>query len=250
MSPRVAVKEGAIFLGDAHYSPSRPALENFLSALETGRLQPPQIFWMGDIFDLLVGGVKATAEENAKMVARINALDIESYYFEGNHDFNLKKVFPKMRVFPRKQQPVFAAIGNKTAALSHGDLYTPLGYELYIRTITNPLLLKVLNMCNFKGWITDKINAYNNSKDLCKSIKNFGTITDIRVENYLRSGVDCVVEGHFHQNEIAMKAAGRLRYVNLPAYACNQSYFIVELNNSELFVECRVELRSNDVQRR
>jgi UDP-2,3-diacylglucosamine hydrolase len=238
------IKHDAIFIADAHHSVDRPVLDAFLNAIENKRIKPSQIFWMGDIFDLLVGGIKQTIANNQNIIARINALKIEQYYFEGNHDFNLKEIFPKITVFSRKTHPVIARLGEKKVALSHGDIQTPFLYNFYIKTITNKAVLKILSVLNVNGWITDKIDAYNNGKNLCKKLKNFDEIIDIRLDKYKKIGADIVVEGHFHQNVSKVLNPSALFYINLPAFVCSQSFFIVKSDNERFFVE--QELRSSN----
>lgn len=238
------IKQGAVFISDAHHSPKNKNLDNFLKAIENEQITPTQIFWMGDIFDLLVGGITPTLKENEAIIKRINALDIQQYYFEGNHDFNLQKVFPKITVFPRKVHPVIAECEGKKIALSHGDIFTPFGYNFYITVITNRFVLAFLSLLNYKMWITDKINAYNNAKNLCKRVKNFDKIVDMRLQKYRGFAVDMVVEGHFHQNFFMQKDEENISYLNLPAFVCSQSFFIVKSDYERLFIE--QELRSND----
>ncbi|MGM0533983.1 MAG: UDP-2,3-diacylglucosamine diphosphatase [Campylobacterota bacterium] len=243
----IEIEQGDIFIADAHYSPVRPQLERFLDALEAGELTPKRIFWMGDIFDLLVGGIKPTMWQNARMIERINALPMQQYYFEGNHDFNLSRVFPNITVYARKTHPVRAKLGEKTVLLAHGDIYTPKAYERYIRTITDKTVLKILNAVNIKGWITARINAYNYAKNLCTRINNFKTITDNRLTHYAQQKADIVIEGHFHQNMQMQKHEAGMIYCNLPAFVCNQSFIIVKSNTKQLFYE--QELRSNNGHR-
>lgn len=238
------ILDGAVFISDAHHSKNKEVLQSFLQAIEQKEILPTQIFWMGDIFDLLVGGIEVTLNENQSIIQRINALKIPQFYFEGNHDFNLENVFPKITVFKRKQQPVIANIGEKKAALAHGDIFTPLGYNLYINTITNPYVLTVLNKMNINNWITNKISQYNYAKNLCKVLENFDKIIDIRIAEYEKLGVDIVIEGHFHQNVFKKYEVQNIFYINLSAFVCSQSFFIVKSENERLLIE--QELRSNN----
>ena len=243
----IRIESGDIFIADAHYSQVRPQLEKFLDALENNELSPKQIFWMGDIFDLLVGGITPTIQQNQSMIDRINALPQKQYYFEGNHDFNLSDIFPNIAVYERKTHPVPARLGDKKVLLAHGDIYTPKSYERYIKTITNKTVLRLLNMCNIWGWITNKINAYNYGKNLCTQIKNFQTITDNRLLQYAKKDVDIIIEGHFHQNISRQRSSAGIIYLNLPAFVCNQSFIIVKSETKQIF--CEQELRSSNGHR-
>ena len=76
------------------------------------------------------------------------------------------------------------------------------------------------------------------SKNLCKKIKNFDKIVDMRVDRYKNFDIDIIVEGHFHQGMCVDKDKF---YLNLPAFICNQSFFIVELKKKEFFSKARVK---------
>ncbi|MDD3500578.1 MAG: UDP-2,3-diacylglucosamine diphosphatase, partial [Sulfurovum sp.] len=49
------IKENAIFIADSHYPHHGDEFLTLLQKIESGELQPPQIFLMGDNFDLLFG---------------------------------------------------------------------------------------------------------------------------------------------------------------------------------------------------
>jgi len=242
-----SIKKGAVFISDAHYSPKNKNLEKFVEALISGKLVASQIFWMGDIFDLLVGEVAISLEKNKKMIDKINSLSLQQYYFEGNHDFNLQEIFPQIAVIPRKQQPMIFDLEGRKVAVAHGDIFTPMLYDAYISTISNKWVLKILNIMNMNHWITKKIEKYNSSKKLCKKIDNFKQIVDMRVKEYKKLGVEMVIEGHFHQNLLQKIDKEEILYLNLPAFVCSQSFFIVKSNHVPVLVE--QHLRSDDGQR-
>lgn len=222
-----SLKEGAIFIADSHINEKNQ--DKFLIFLdEIKKLNPPQLFLMGDIFDLLVGGVKSTIDKNKKVIQKIDELakDIETFYFTGNHDFNLKDIFKNVKVFERYEQPQIFSYEDKKIALAHGDLWTTKSYEIYIKTLQNRYFLKFITFLNeiSNNFIVKKICKYNSQKNLCKKIENFKSIAKKRVKNY--KDVDVIIEGHFHQN-VEFDFDGK-RYVNLPSWACGGRFAIFE----------------------
>lgn len=220
-----SIKDGAVFISDAHANEKNQ--DNFFLLLEKiVSINPPQLFLMGDIFDLLVGEINLSIDENINLIKKIDfiAKTIPTYYFEGNHDFNLENIFKNITIFNRANQPQFFYYKDIKIALSHGDLWATKGYEIYINFIQNRTVLKTLNLINsaLNGYLTKKIKNYNYSKNLCKKIKEFEKIVKKRVENY--EGVDLVIEGHFHQ-DIEFEF-NNLRYINLPSYGCNKKFAI------------------------
>ena len=64
---------------------------------------------MGDIFEIFVGQVRPThdfAAPYVNLLESIAARGVEVLYVEGNHDFNLAKMFRKVRVFALENQPL------------------------------------------------------------------------------------------------------------------------------------------------
>ncbi len=211
------LKNGAIFIADAHYHPGvREELAGFVRQLLDN--PPPQLFLMGDIFDLIVGDISSTVSMNFPLVQLLQELSFkcECYYFEGNHDFNLAPLFPKMKVFPRSQQPAIFTANGKKIALAHGDLDAGVGYELYTALIRNSFILHLLRMLNVNDWIVQKIQQSNTGKNHCKKIENFDEVIQKKLSG--NPAVDLVIEGHFHQNLFTQK------YVNLPAFCCRGEY--------------------------
>ncbi|WP_373069322.1 UDP-2,3-diacylglucosamine diphosphatase [Sulfurimonas sp.] len=230
----IDIKDGAFLVSDAHYSHIRPELLNFFKDIQNNKLRPTQLILMGDIFDLLFGGIGRTIKRNQEIVDLINDIskNIEVVYLEGNHDFNLKNIFKDVKVFKISQQPVECNVDGKKAYLAHGDFNAPLGYKIYTSVIRNRVVLFILNIINmiFDNVILKKLDIYLDKKDDCKEIKNFENIIKKRLEN----GFDCeyFIEGHFHQNR-HLELRG-FYYINLGAFACNQRYFIVRFANKEL----------------
>lgn len=229
------IKESAVFVADSHVNEkNRDSFFLLLQKIE--ELNPPQIFFMGDIFDLLVSEVKSSIDKNIDVIKKMDmiASKIPSYYFEGNHDFSLKSVFRNITVFERKEQPCRFLYKDIKVALSHGDIWTTKRYEIYINILQNKTVLRILSFFNeiIDDFIAKKIREYNYSKNLCKKIENFENIIKKRMKNY--KDVDMVIEGHFHQNvELVFD---NLRYINLPSFACGGKY--------GLFKEGRIVIKS------
>ena len=209
----ISLEKGALFLADAHFHKGlREDLRAFLRSC-----QAPQLFLMGDIFDLLVGGVSATIEENREVIELIDSLECEVYYLEGNHDFLLGNLFKKCRVLPRAAQPLIVQADGKRVALAHGDNFIGGLYAFYIATIQRRGVISLLELLNVRGWISKRIQRYNASKRLCKKIDSFEAIAKERLGFY---DADIVIEGHYHQ--AAFYSFDKRTYINLPSYGCDR----------------------------
>lgn len=222
------IKEGAFVIADAHYSHERPLFLDFLREIGSHKLCPTQLILMGDIFDALFGEIPYTHEVNHEAIKLLNEISnkIEVLYLEGNHDFNLAKIFPNIKVFPISSQPVTCNFKDKKILLCHGDIEGALGYKIYTKIIRNHFVLLMLRAVDtiFKNAILKRLDRYLNQKDDCKEFKGFENFISQRLEGKLNC--DYFIEGHFHQNRtIEYK---NFIYINLGAFACNQRYFIVK----------------------
>ncbi|EAK9869498.1 UDP-2,3-diacylglucosamine diphosphatase [Campylobacter lari] len=231
----ICIKENAIFIADAHENEDRRGFWEFLQALKDKRIQTPQLFLMGDIFDLLIYEVKATHDFAKTYIDLLEELanEIEIIYLEGNHDFNLAKFFKKVKVFSIKQQPLLCEFQDKTLVkLAHGDIFLKPLLQFCLKSLRNHYLLCFLNFINeISGQkITNKILQNQNKKQLVRKIHNFDMIVKNRIKNYESR---FVVEGHYHQD--VFFEFENIKYINLATFAYKESFFIVKYESEIRF---------------
>ena len=231
------IKEGAIIISDAHYSHLRGELLEFIKAIDAKKITTPQLILMGDIFDMLFGGIPRTYKANKELIELLNKLsqEIDILYLEGNHDFKLQNIFPNITVVPIQQQPIACSYQGKRVWLAHGDFDGDKNYKRYTAFIRNRFVLFILNLINmvFGNLILNKLDAYLAKKDDCKEIEKFEELIKRRIEGVFEG--DYFIEGHFHQNKSYRFQT--LHYINLAAFACNQRYFVVKSLQDKAIVE-------------
>jgi len=231
------IKEGAFLISDAHYSHRREELFDFIKAIHSKKVIPTQLILMGDIFDALFGGIDYTCVANQEMIRLLNDIsqEIELIYLEGNHDFNLKKLFPNAVIISMQEQPIQASLNDKTLYLAHGDFDGDIFYKLYSAFIRNPFVLFVLKYIDIisNHAIIKNLEAHLKKKDDCKHLDAFAAFIRRRLGG--RFACDYFIEGHFHQN-VSFSVDG-YKYINLAAFACNQRYFIIKYENSNTVLE-------------
>ncbi|WP_309499174.1 metallophosphoesterase [Sulfurovum sp.] len=217
----IIIKEQALFIADSHYPHHGDAFLDLLKRLERGELQTSQLFLMGDNFDLLFGynDYIKTFSQEAISLLQILSNKIEIHYFEGNHDFCLKEVFPQMKVYSREEQPITFQLDDKKVAISHGDKYvTGFAYDLYCKVLRNKTTLTLLKPFE-KAIINHRMKKLS-KKNICFAFCGFEKKVEQILENY--AGADLVIEGHFHQSKILGK------YISLPSLACQGMVGIIE----------------------
>lgn len=229
------IKPGAIFIADAHENVGRDGFLRFLRALDGGKVaMPPQIFLMGDMFDFLAGGCEYTlkfAHEHINLINKI-AKKTQIFYFEGNHDFNLESVFKNVQIYPIQRQPAeFTTLSGERVQIAHGDIFLPFIDKYALRFLRLKFFLKFMNMIdkmlNFK--ISRAILDRLTRKNLSYKISNFKELMSYHLRGY---NANIVIEGHFHQGEIFY--VKDKFYINLPSFACEQRYFVVEYAHEKI----------------
>jgi len=217
----IRIKEQALFIADSHYPHHGDGFLELLKKLEIGEVQTPQLFLMGDNFDLLFGynDYIQTFSKEAITLLKTLSRKLDIHYFEGNHDFCLKEVFPDMHVYGREEQPVMFHLGEKKVAISHGDKYaTGLGYDLYCKMLRNKKTLTLLKP--FEKVIIDHRMQKLSKKHICFTFHGFEKRVEKILENYIKA--DLVIEGHYHQ----CKTLGK--YISLPSLACQGMVGVME----------------------
>jgi len=221
LNSQFSIREGAVFVADAHYPHHGDEFLRLLSALEDGRIETPQLFLMGDIFDLLFGCGEYIRSFSAEAIASLQRLSerMEIHYFEGNHDFCLKNIFPNINVVPRSRQPMEMRLAGKRVMLAHGDRYdTGWGYELYTF-----FLRSCRRMCLLRPWERRLIDPWMKklpAKKICRNFTGFEAKAERILSRYPQEA-ELVIEGHFHQG----RQLGR--YVSLPSLACQKALGVV-----------------------
>lgn len=219
------LKEQALFIADAHYPHHGDMFLELLKKIENQTIQTPQLFLMGDIFDLLFGHNNYIKTFSLQAIERIQKLSksIEIIYLEGNHDFCLKEIFPNVKVYSRKEQPIHYKLKNQDIYLAHGDLYqTGFGYNLYSKLLRNKTTLTLLKP--FQKQIINHRMRKLKTKKICGDFIHYQKRFDAIRNHYPKNAL--IIEGHFHQ------AVVYKNYISLPSLACQGEVGVIE--NAEM----------------
>jgi UDP-2,3-diacylglucosamine hydrolase len=212
------IEKDAIFIADVHFSKYRNL--NFLDLLKSFEKSPPkQVFLLGDIFETLFGEVQYTIEQNNKIIQKLENLAQKSeiFYFEGNHDFNLKQLFKFVKIIPISQQPFSATFENKRVLLAHGDWNENFGYNIYRRIIEKSFVLKLISFLDFKNRFIQKIEKKQLSKEKCRKKDKFRDLIEKKISHL---DFDIFIEAHYHQDE-KFKFENQI-YITIPPFLCKK----------------------------
>jgi len=222
----VELKNNAVIIADVHYKKGDKEFLNLLKKWIEN--PPPQVFFLGDIFHLLLP-FKYLIDYNKEAIDLINTLSYktEVYYTPGNHDFNVDTIFPNV---------VFSdafIYKKKDILLTHGDLTCKdYIYKVYVKIIRVLAVNKILHIISFNflnNWLFKKILK---KRTICKKMKNF----EKKIKEKTKSNdYGIIIEGHYHQGEI-LHFSDRI-YINLPAFVCTKSYILLQLENNPIIKE-------------
>ena len=246
MPEQIVVKSGAIFIADSHENENRENFWCFLCALKSDEIKTPQLFLMGDMFDFLASECEFFVKFYERYVRAIDELGekMEIYYFEGNHDFNLAPLFKNVKAYPIGAQPVkFASECGQSLLIAHGDIFLPFVAKYALRFLRVKIFLKVMNFfdkfLNFR--LSKRILNKLKRKILDYKIPNFKNLAEAKMRQYNAFyQADVVIEGHYHQGE--QYTIGKQKYINIPSFACEQSYFVVEYDQNIKFARKSVKV--------
>jgi len=246
MPEQIVVKSGAIFIADSHENENRESFWHFLRALKSSEIKTPQLFLMGDMFDFLAGECEFFVKFYERYVRAIDELGekMEIYYFEGNHDFNLARLFKNVKAYPIGAQPVkFATECGQSVLIAHGDIFLPFVAKYALRFLRVKFFLKTMNFfdkfLNFR--LSKRILNKLKRKILDYKIPNFKILAEAKMRRYNAFyEADIVIEGHYHQGE--QYTIGKQKYINVPSFACEQSYFVVEYGQNIKFARKSVKV--------
>ena len=215
------IKENALFVADAHYPHHGEEFLTLLKNIQNNTIKTPQLFLMGDIFDLLFGHNNYIQTFSKKAIELIHELskNIEIIYVEGNHDFCLKEIFPYVKVYSREEQPVHYKLDKQNVYLSHGDLHkTGFGYNLYSKILRKKTTLTLLKP--FEKQIIDYRIKKLKAKKICGNFIGYETKFDAIRSQYPENSL--IIEGHFHQGLV------HENYVSLPSLACQGKVGVIK----------------------
>lgn len=205
------------------------------------------ILLLGDIFDLVVGPHDQYLKQYDHLFKKLKELKSDGkkiFFFEGNHDVHLEKLFKKAALFPGvvvTQKPLVEEISGKKYYFSHGDEHEVdnLSYHRYIRFIRSRPLKFVADhlmpfaVLNFFGGRASQISRKKGSR----------TFDVEKVRAKFRDGVmrttegryDFILGGHSHVKDEYLIPGTSCTYVN-NGYALKSRTFIFIQDHEVKFV--------------
>ena len=213
------------------------------------------IFFLGDIFDLMVGRHQEYLNEFADFFLQVSDLagnNVKIHYFEGNHDFHLRRLFNSFLAKREDSPGIFfyhkgsyrEKIDGKEFLFCHGDEIQPgqYGYIFYKRFVNNL----------FMEYVADYImpykilHHYGESASQASRKKNFEKYNELAMKSGLKEKIkigsenewralkfDVMVCGHSHIKEM-YESQLKFSYIN-NGFALESKTFIYHEDGKQRF---------------
>lgn len=247
------------FISDVHIqTPDDEAAELFVKFLNIclkDRVQ--RVFLLGDIFDLMVGSYEEYKLKYKRIFEYIESLvhqGTQVYYFEGNHDFHLKRLFEGVGKNKNVDNPIQYVKGDfyiktpqgRLAHISHGDdmEIENTSYKVY-KALINNRFVELLTEQVFGFSFVENLGTKASADSKKRNYERYSKEQQQSVvrDKFRRSAevlaskirVDLIIAGHSHYRDDYQTSNGT-RYVN-NGYALQSQSFICSDENGVRFVE-------------
>lgn len=201
----------AIFLADAHLkSPKEKDYRDLLLFLDNLKddKELDSIFLLGDLFDFFVGFPKIIFYEHLKLIEKLQYFaerDVNIFYFEGNHDFFLKKLNKTGFDVNIIENSLDLYLGGNKFFLSHGDRIdkTDYAHRTLSFFVKNPLT-NLLSYLLPPYLVYDFAHMFSRfSRENISSKRLFKTTLFIPfAKECVNKGYYGAILGHFHKSMI------------------------------------------------
>lgn len=231
-------------ISDIHVKvPGDKGYQVLLSFLDDERVKScEKIFLLGDIFDVMSGGHHEYIEKYSEYFSRLKTLASvgkEIYYFEGNHDMHLQKLYhlalkENSKNFHLLKKPFKLNYLGKRIYFSHGDeLYASLSYQFYKKLITSAFA-RILANYIVPYRVIDQMGTKASQKSRKRNKPDQEMQIKIRdgyrkaASNIAKKKIDMVICGHCHvKDHFKWKSFGIERhYLNVGFPVTDQSFIL------------------------
>jgi UDP-2,3-diacylglucosamine hydrolase len=229
----------AFIISDVHLTQmASPTGEALLSLIRKAQTEASLFVILGDLFDLWVGSGEAFQKEYQPLINELVKLRMKCpvYYFEGNHDFHLKRFWVDKMKFDIFLGPHEFEFGGLKIRAEHGDEINRRDYGyLFLRKFLRTLVLKFL-IENVPSSLVSRIGqkASKVSREYTSGLKNQSVriLREYGLKMLKSRDFDLLVTGHTHiadDSEVLWKDK-KVRFINLGSWFDGPHYLSVSSN--------------------
>ena len=219
-------------ISDLHvWGAGDPLYRSLLALIRDLALPGDTLVLAGDIFDIFVGPKKVFVSEYESFIDELKTAasrGVKIHYIEGNHDFQLKRVFSRALGIELHAESVELRLGQKRFFVAHGDLADTkdYGYRILRGVLRSPPVKAAIEVV--PGKFVEKIGKKSSQYSRERTPRNPGELPIEKRERLrtayrsyaverLAEGYDFVVMGHCHDlDEKTFKIGSHVgQYINV-----------------------------------
>jgi len=212
-------------ISDLHIeSNTSPIYRDLLDFLSQDFVSETTIVFLGDIFDVFVGSKNIYITEFQEFFDALKRLDksnLQIIYIEGNHDFQMEKVFSEIPSIKYLTSDYQLTLAGKQFYFSHGDLANPLDYSYRVlRWILRTKTLRFLieNVPDqIVAWVASALKLSSKGGQQYDVEGMRSTYRKFAEKKIIAHEADFLIMGHCHDpDEYTFLIGGRPRqYINV-----------------------------------
>ncbi|MFC1581299.1 UDP-2,3-diacylglucosamine diphosphatase [Candidatus Neomarinimicrobiota bacterium] len=176
------------------------------------------LFIVGDLFDFYFEYPHLIPKAYFRFYSKLFDLKqsgVEIHYILGNHDYWILDFMTETLTTKSYKDDVQLKLKEKSFYITHGDGLLPWdrGYRILKSIIRNPVFIWLFRWLHptiayrFASWVANRSRHYEHSPDYNKRVLD--ELSEV-AEQYIASGTDYFLSGHYHQASEQIIKNGKL----------------------------------------
>ena len=234
-----------VFIGDAHIDRDDPALPDFLEFLDGLGERASCVIFLGDLFNIWIGGRGMEQPHQAAVIERLTALrrrGVVVRYLEGNRDYRIGRWYTGTAFDDVSDEGLVERYGGHNIFVTHGDLVNVADrqYRTWRRFIRSAPVWAMVRLLPERRRVAMAESLEKRMRQTNLAYKQ--EFPEAQVRSYAATrfseGHDIVVLGHFHvEKDLRIDADGVVRRILvLPEWCESRRHLVARVDGTVEFV--------------
>lgn len=234
------------FIGDAHIDHDDPSLSDFLRFLERLGDRASCIVFLGDLFNIWIGGPGMEQPHQAAVVEVLEDLrsrGVVIRYLEGNRDYRIGPGYAGTAIDDASDEGLVERFGGHSFFVTHGDLVNveDRQYRLWRRFSRSAPVWALVRLLPERRRVAMAETLEKRMRQTNLAYKQAFPEAQVRAyaASRFREGHDVVVLGHFHvEKDLSADSDGASgRILVLPEWRESRRHLVARVDGTVEFVD-------------
>jgi UDP-2,3-diacylglucosamine hydrolase len=234
-----------VFIGDVHIDRDDPALPDFLSFLDRLGQRASRIVFLGDLFNIWIGGRGMERPHQTAVVDRLSNLRRQGVvvrYLEGNRDYRIGRNYSGTALDDASDQGLVERFGGHEIFATHGDLVNVADrqYRMWRRFSRSTPFWTLVRLLPERRRLALAESLEQRMRRTNLAYKRLFPESEVRAysERRFGEGYDLVVLGHFHvEKELGFEGDPKRRTLVLPEWRESRRHVVARHDGAVEFVD-------------